>query len=132
MSSPYLSVAPPPRGAENERALQAYEYALHLEVEALAHEYEHVAIPTRRWLEAADAWEVFADAAEEAGLSDVQEQAHEKAEEIRDRIRRTYAPVESVENIQRQTNEFVGGLPIVRAWPKSPWLDAVRSPWRMP
>ena len=77
---------------EYERAVEAYKHALRLENTALRHEHEYGLLPTRRWLEIADAWEVFTDAAEEAGLTDVRQQICQRTEQILDRIRSAYAP----------------------------------------
>ena len=79
----------------DERARLAYNHALDVTKDAI--EYGSAREAPRPWLRAADAWEVAADAFEEAGLPEKANQANASAHNIYETIRYGYEPKESRE-----------------------------------
>ena len=74
-----------------QRALQAFGHALTLTLDRSKHsDYSSAAL----WHEVVDAWEVAADAGEEAGAQNLVDEANARVHQILDGIRRAYSPIE--------------------------------------
>ena len=90
----------------DEHAARAYRHAL--DVTAEAQTYGSAREAPRPWLEAAEAWEVAADAFEEARLPDKADQANVTAHNIFATIRLAYVPTESRELYRQRRRRSAG------------------------
>lgn len=87
------------RSHAEERALDMFQHAADMSVE-VGRLYGSASEAPRQWLEVADAFEVAADALEEAGRLTMANQANAYAHNIFVTIRSGYGPIESWELYQ--------------------------------